>query len=82
MYRAKATLLHTDYDNYYIYSEELFSTEDEAQSWINSKEGYLFAQDLMIGIDVEDYLEGYLLEKVGVEAISEKEPIKEMDGVS
>ena len=57
-----ATLVHDELEPAYIYSEELFESQAEAESWINSKEGYLFAQDIMIGVDVHEYMDGYLLE--------------------
>jgi hypothetical protein len=57
-----ATLVHDELDPAYIYSEEVFESQKKAESWINSKEGYLFAQDIMIGVDVHEYMDGYLLD--------------------
>ena len=62
MFRVMATLVHDELDPAYIYSEEVFESQKKAESWINSKEGYLFAQDIMIGVDVHEYMDGYLLD--------------------
>lgn len=64
MFRVKATLVHDELDPAYIYADGVFNSKEEAESWINSKEGYLFAQDVMIGVDVHEYLDGYLLESL------------------
>jgi len=82
MYRIMATMLHEHGDSVEVYSDEVFDSEQVAESWINSKEGYLFAQDIMVGIDINEYMDGYWLESLTVKPISEKEPITEMDGVS
>lgn len=62
MFRVMATLVHDELEPAYTYADEVFNTKEEAESWINGKEGYLFAQDVMIGVDVHEYLDGYLLE--------------------
>jgi len=67
MFRVMATLVHDELEPAYTYSEEVFESKAEAESWINSKEGYLFAQDIMIGVDVHEYLDGYLLEGLTAE---------------
>jgi hypothetical protein len=66
MFRVMATLVHDELDPAYTYSEEKFNSKEEAENWINSKEGYLFAQDIMIGVDVHEYLDGYTLEGLTV----------------
>ena len=67
MFRVMATLVHDELEPAYTYAEEVFNTKEEAESWINGKEGYLFAQDVMIGVDVHEYLDGYLLEGLTAE---------------
>ena len=67
MFRVMATLVHDELEPAYTYSEEVFDSKAEAESWINSKEGYLFAQDVMIGVDVHEYMDGYLLEGLTAE---------------
>jgi hypothetical protein len=62
MFRVMATLVHDELEPIYTYAEEVFESKEEADSWINGKEGYLFAQDIMIGADVYEYMNGYLLE--------------------
>lgn len=66
MFRVMATLVHDELEPAYTYAEEVFNNKEEADNWINSKEGYLFAQDVMIGVDVHEYLDGYLLESLTV----------------
>jgi hypothetical protein len=70
MFRVMATLVHDELEPAYIYSEEVFESKEKAESWINGKEGYLFAQDIMIGVDVHEYMDGYLLEGLSVEETS------------
>jgi hypothetical protein len=67
MFRVMATLVHDELEPAYTYAEEVFNSKEEAESWINGKEGYLFAQDVMIGVDVHEYLDGYLLEGLTAE---------------
>jgi hypothetical protein len=55
-----------------VFSDERFDSAEEAENWINSTEGYLFAQDVMINIDVSEYLGGYWLEKLDSEAFDHK----------
>ena len=62
MFRVMATLVHNELEPAYTYADEVFESKEEADSWINGKEGYLFAQDIMIGTDVHEYLDGYTLE--------------------
>jgi hypothetical protein len=66
MFRVMATLVHNELEPAYTYADEVFESKEEADSWINGKEGYLFAQDIMIGADVHEYLDGYTLESLTV----------------
>lgn len=69
MYRIVATLTHKDYEPFMVYADVEFNSKEVAESWIHSKEGYNFEQDVMIGIDVHEYAEGYVLEGLSVEGV-------------
>ena len=69
MYRAKAIVKHDRYDTHNFYADKEFDTEQEATAWISSMDGFLFANEVMVGIDVMEYLEGYHLEGIEAEKI-------------
>ena len=69
MYRIVATLTHKEYEPLLVYADVEFNSKEVAESWLHSNEGDRFAQDVMIGIDVHEYADGYVLEGLSVEGV-------------
>lgn len=67
MYRVKAIIAHKVYDTHYQYVDKVFDSLDSAKAWIASAEGREFEQNVMVYIDVNDYLQGYHLERLEAE---------------
>lgn len=66
MYCAKAIITHKDYDEHEFLSDEKFETREEAQGWLNGKGGYDFIQALMVYMDINEYLNGYVIDRYEV----------------